>query len=191
MRSILRIAGLLLLALALVAPMMSYASGGPCPDDPVASASCNQTAPPYYVVVNRSEQHLTDRPGTGCQPWILKHPECTNCSSAECAAIDVQAEVCGPMLSKRVASDGADPYIYEMCCDCTNPDGTWRFRIREWHADGTCPVINPVEGQWIDGLPPGTGIDLPTPLIVGGLAVLGAVLLAAGVLVRRRSMQTA
>jgi hypothetical protein len=44
---------------------------------------------------------------------------------------------------------------------------------------------------WQDGLPPGTGIDLPAPVIVGGLAVIGAGLLAAGILVRRRTLHTA
>lgn len=193
MRSTLRIAALIVVLLALIVPLTSYASGGQCPDDPVASANCNKTAPPYYVVINRSEQHLTDRPGTGCQPWILKHPECCNCSSNECCSINIEAEVCGPMLAKRVPNaDGSNPLIYEMCCDCAGPDGTWKFRIREWRADGTCPVTQPQgDCQWIDRLPPGTGIDLPPWLIVGGLALLGAVLLGAGVLVRRRTVRLA
>jgi hypothetical protein len=40
-------------------------------------------------------------------------------------------------------------------------------------------------------LPPGTGIDLPAPVILGGLVAIGAVLLAAGLLVRRRTLRVA
>jgi hypothetical protein len=198
MRSLSRIAALALVFLALLVPAVAYASDGPCPDDPVASKDCDNAAPPYYVVLNRAEEHLTDRPGTGCQPWILKHPECKDCTGKECEHLppmsagspDIESEVCSPMLSKRKADNGQDPILYEMCCDCSTPDGTWKFRLREWRADGTCPVVQPEEG-WLEGLPPGTGIDLPTPFIVGGLAAIGAGLLAAGVLVRRRAVRSA
>ncbi len=190
MRSILRMMGLVFVLLALVIPLTSYASDGPCPDDPAASQNCDPKVPPFYVVINRTEQHLTDRTGSGCQPWILKHPECTICTQdqvgQQCGGISVETEICGPMLSKRVADNGKDPILYEMCCDCTNPAGTWMFRVREWKADGTCPITQPDEG-WLKGLPPGTGIDLPAPLIIGGFVVIGAGLLVAAVLVRRRA----
>jgi hypothetical protein len=45
--------------------------------------------------------------------------------------------------------------------------------------------------DWTDGLPPGTGIDLPAPVIVAGLAALGAGLLAAGLVLRRRTVRMA
>jgi hypothetical protein len=103
---------------------------------------------------------------------------------------DIEAEVCGPMLAERKTDNGNDPILYELCCDCTTAAGSWKYRIREWRADGTCPVVDPGEG-WYEGLPPGTGIDLPVPVIVGGLALIGAGLLAAGLFVRRRTLQTA
>jgi hypothetical protein len=189
MRSTLRIAALILVLVALLLPLATYASGGPCADDPVASANCVADAPPYYVVINRSAEYLyPDRPGSGCQPIILKHPDCLDCYSAECTAIDVEAEACA-LLPAPAAGD--TQIVYEMCCACaTNPDGEWLFRIRELQPDGTCPVTQPREG-WLEGLPPGTGIDLPVPVIVGALVVLGAGLLAAGVLVRRRTLRTA
>jgi hypothetical protein len=62
------------------------------------------------------------------------------------------------------------------------------FRIRLLQPDGTCP-IDPDNPDWIQGLPIGTGIDLPTSLIVGGLAIVGVGLLALGVLVRRRAVK--
>lgn len=184
MRSTLRIAALLLVLLALLVPLVSNASDGPCPDDPVLSQDCVNVAPPYYVVINRSVEYLyPERPGTGCQPIILQHPECTDCVSAECAAIDVETEVC-QYLPPPAA--GTTEIVYEMCCECAaNPEGTWLVRVRDLQDNGTCPLRDPAE--WVEGLPPGTGIDLPTPVIVGSLAVLGVGLIAAGVLVRRRT----
>ena len=198
MRSILRAGALSLVLLALLVPLAAYASDGPCPDDLEAFKDCDIEAPPYYVVLNRSQEHLTDRPGTGCQPWILNHPECKDCSGKECEPLppmsagspDIEAEVCGPMLSKRQEDNGQDPILYELCCDCSTAQGEWKFRIREWRADGTCPVTQPADG-WYDGLPPGTGIELPVPVIVGGLVVIGAGLLAAGAVLRRRTLSTA
>lgn len=186
MRFIWRITALILLLVVLVVPLTAYACDGKCPDDPELSKDCDPKAPPYYVVINRSVELLYERPGTGCQPWILKHPGITDCM-AEGGSIDLEAEVCTPMLSERVPSNGFDPILYEMCCDCGTPQGTWMFQVREWHDDGTCPVTQ----QWTEGLPPGTGIDLPAPVIVGGLAVLGVALVATGMVVRRRSLKLA
>jgi hypothetical protein len=216
MRPTVRIVALILALAVLVVPLTAYArvlsldeavlskaeansdtfqspipSDGTCPDDPVASQNCDPTAPPFYVVINRSVEILDERPGTGCQPWILNHPEITDCA-AEADSIDIEGEVCGPMLYKRVTNeDGSDPILYEMCCDCsTITEGTWMFRVRNWMADGTCP-LDPENDQWIEGLPPGTGIDLPAPVIVGGLALLGAALLATGMVLRRRTLRLA
>jgi hypothetical protein len=188
----------MLICAALLVPLAAFASDGPCPDDLEAFKNCDSEAPPYYVVLNRAEEHLWDRPGTGCQPWILNHPECQDCTGKECEWLppmsagspNIELEVCEPMLSMRKTDNGDDPILYELCCDCSTPEGSWKFRLREWHDDGTCPVIQPEEG-WYDGLPPGTGIDLPAPVIVGGLAVIGAGLMVAGVVVRRRTLRTA
>lgn len=190
MRPILRTTALVLVLLVLLMPLVAYAKGkppGPCPDDPVASKNCNKKTPPYYVVTNRYEQHLWDRPGSGCQPFILKNPKCTDCANAAdpaCSAIDVNVDVCQAVMAKKGMPAGQ---VYEMCCNCAaNPKGTWVYRIRTFDGKA-CP--NP--GQWNTGLPPGTGIDLPAPLIIGGLAAMGAGFLAAGVLVRRRTLRTA
>jgi hypothetical protein len=191
MRSALRIAALSLVLLALLVPVAAFASDGPCPDDPELSKDCNQEAPPYYVVINRAVEYLyPDRPGTGCQPIILKYPDCKDCVSAECTPAgggpDVEAEVCQFLPPP---DPGEIHVVYEMCCACAaNPDGDWLFRIRLLDDTGSCP-IDPDNPDWIEGLPPGTGIDLPVPVIVGGLALLGAGLLAAGVVVRRRTVK--
>lgn len=187
MRFTWRITALVVLFVVLLVPLTAYASGGKCPDDPELSKDCDPEAPPFYVVINRSVELLDERPGTGCQPWILNHPEITDCMISE---IDLEDEVCTPMLPKRVAINGSDPILYEMCCDCGTEEGTWMFRVREWHDDGTCPLVEGNE-EWIEGLPPGTGIDLPAPVIIGGLAVLGAALVATGLVVRRRSLKVA
>ncbi len=183
MRRTIRLIALSLILVALLVPLGAWAGSGPCPDDPVASQNCNKNAPPYFVVTNRSEEHLWDRPGTGCQPFILKHPDCKDCTNTadpNCGGIDVNAEVCQTVLRTRGAPAGD---VIEMCCNCaTNPDGDWVYRT--WTFDGNS-CTGPTE--WQRGLPPGTGVDLPAPLIVGGLAVLGVGLVGAGVLVRRRT----
>jgi len=188
MRVILRLTVLVLVLLILLVPLISYASEGPCPDDPVASQNCNSVAPPYYIVTNRTEEHLVDRPGTGCQPFILKHPDCVDCFDAggsPCQGIDINVEVCQAVMAPRGLPAGD---VYEMCCACaTDPDGAWVYRVRQFDGS-SCPLTT--AGEWQEGLPPGTGIDLPTPLIIGGLAVIGAGLLAVGVLVRRRALRT-
>lgn len=189
MRSMLRITALILVLIALTVPLVANASNpGPCPDDPQKSLTCASEAPPYYVVVNRSVEYLPwDRPGTGCQPFILKNPDCKDCTTpdADCAAIDVEAELCQPYLR---AAAGTTETVYEMCCNCaSNPAGDWVYRTRDLDEDGNCPVSS----DWETGLPPDTGIDLPVPVIVAGLALIGAGLLAAGMLVRRRTLRTA
>jgi hypothetical protein len=188
MRSSLRVVALLLVLLALLVPLAAQASSGPCPDDPVLSANCLTMAPPYYVVINRSVEYLyPERSGTGCQPIILNNPGCTDCTGAACTSIDVEAKVCQYLPRPPF---GETHVVYEMCCNCaTDPGGDWLVRVRDLQPNGSCPVR---EGsRWVPGLPPGTGIDLPTPIIVGGLAVIGLGLLSAGVVVRRRVLRSA
>jgi hypothetical protein len=192
MRSILRITALILVLLALLVPLATYASDGQCPDDPVLSKECDEEAPPYYVVINRSVEHLyPERPGTGCQPIILNHPECEACcKSRECLppVVDVEKEVCQYLPPPP---SGDTHVVYEMCCDCTaDPNGEWWFRVRLLQDDGTCP-IDPDNKGCYRGLPPGTGVDLPVPFVIGGLAIIGTGLLSAGVLVRRRTIHAA
>jgi hypothetical protein len=184
MRPILRITALILVLLALLVPLVTYARQvcpGGCPDDPVGSANCNNTAPPWYVVINREVAAL-DRPGTGCQPIILSHPECTTCTGADCSTIDIQAEVC----QNLPAANG--DILYALCCNCaSDPAGSFMFRVYTLDGAGGCQLTQ----DWTTGLPPGTGIDLPAPVIIGGLAVLGLALVGVGMVVRRRTLRTA
>lgn len=194
MRSTLRIAGLLLLLSALLLPLVGFASDGACPDDP--NIPCVSETPPFYVVINRDFEDLT-RTGSGCQPIILNHPDIEDCcGESEALAeanFDVESNVC-PLLADRVdwESDAQQTVIvYQMCCDCTGAaGGEWRYRVRLLNADGTCPIDEQNSGCYED-LPPGTGIDLPAPLIIGGLATLGVALVATGMVVRRRSARLA
>ena len=194
MRSTLRIAGLLLLLASLLLPLVGYAQDVKCPDDP--NVPCVSETPPFYIVINRDFEDLT-RTGSGCQPIILNHPEIEDCcGESEALAeanFDVETNVC-PLLADRVdwPVDGEDPtvIVYQMCCDCSGTTSEWRYRVRLLQADGTCPIDEQNPGCYED-LPPGTGIDLPAPLIIGGLAVMGAALLATGMVVRRRSVRLA
>jgi hypothetical protein len=169
--------------------------GKNCPDDPEASKTCFPDTPPFYVVVNRTFEDLSRR-GSGCQPIILKHPDCTDCCNDQdpaCmdAALDLETRVC-PMLASRVdwsQSTGSE-LVYEMCCDdAPNCKGDkWTYHERMLYPDGSCPRD---PATCFDCLPPGTGIDLPAPLIVGGLALAGMGLMAAGLVVRRRAPNVA
>jgi hypothetical protein len=186
MRSTLRITALILVLLTLLVPLVVRASDGPCPDDP--NIECLTEAPPFYVVTNRTFEDL-DRAGTGCQPIILKNPDLVCCKESP---PELESTVC-PMLASKVAWAGVaqTEVVYEMCCDCsTDAKGIWTYRVRLLREDGSCDIDPENEGCY-DGLPPGTGIDLPAPIIVGGLALIGAGLLAAGLLVRRQTLRTA
>ena len=193
MRSVVRIVALLVALVALmVITAAAYADGcgtcndpcvgisltGPCPDDLEKSKDCLQTTPPYYVVINRKVE-CTNRTGTGCAPFILNHPEVTDCATS---TVDVQAELCQDELLGQVPA-GETAVLYEMCCGGT---AGWTFRIRILNPDGTCP-LDPDNSAWVAGLPPGTGINLPAPVIVGGLALLGVASLGVGIVVRRRT----
>lgn len=195
MRSTLRITALIVVLLVLLVPLVAQAKGGPCPDDPVASKNCFTQTPPYFVVSNRSFERFGPQYGTGCQPWILENPNCIACDSgsAECdaAAVDVEQIICGYEMPNAGAQDGDT--LIEMCCNCpaSDPAGTWMWRERTLQLSPTGAWECPNPGPWNEGLPPGTGIDLPAPVIIGGLGVIGAALLAAGLLVRRRTLRVA
>lgn len=194
MRSTLRITGLLLLLSALLLPLVGYAQDVQCPDDP--NIPCVSETPPFYVVINRDFEDLT-RTGSGCQPIILNHPDVEDCcgqsAALTAAEADVETNVC-PLLADRVdwAALGDEPTVilYQMCCDCSTTDDVWRYKVRLLQEDGTCP-IDPDNPGCYEDLPPGTGIDLPAPVIIGGLALMGAALLAVGMVVRRRSVKLA
>ena len=170
-------------------------SGKNCPDNPELSKNCVSVAPPFYVVTNRTFEDLS-RPGTGCQPIILNHPDCKDCCNLENAACnavetDMMTRVC-PLLAKRVdwsQSSGRET-VYQMCCGETPlcQGNKWSYRIRELLPDGTCPIR---DETCYSCLPPGTGIDLPAPVIVGGLAVLGLALMGVGMVLRRRTGKAA
>jgi hypothetical protein len=181
---------LVLALLALLVPVAAYADDGPCPDDPVDSENCTSQAPPYYVVSNGSSERLGTEYGTGCQPWILEHPDCRECfgDSEECftAEVDVEQIICGFEMPEAGAKEG--DVLHELCCNCPAGDsnGSWTYRERVLQKNPTtgaweCP--NP--GAWQMAQPPDTGIDLPAYVVVGGLATIGAMLLFTGVVVRR------
>jgi len=158
-------------------PCVGISLTGPCPDDLEKSKECLQETPPYYVVINRKVE-CTNRTGTGCAPFILKH-DCTDCATCN---VDVEKELCKDELRGKVPA-GQTAVLYEMCCGGT---AGWRFRIRILDNAGNCP-IDPNNKDWVAGLPPGTGINLPAPVIVGGLAFLGVAFLGVGIVVRRRT----
>jgi hypothetical protein len=194
MRSTWKIFVLFLSFALLLIPLVAQAQE-PCPDDPDAMKDCVPETPPFYVVINRSFEDL-NRLGSGCQPIILEHPECEACCGEDEACLtaeeDLEKNVC-PALSQEVMWDnGVDSIlVYQMCCDCSQTEeGAWTYRVRLLNEDGTCP-IDPNNPGCYEGLPPGTGIDLPAPIVIGGLAFIGMGLLAGGMMLRRRGFRPA
>ena len=134
------------------------------------------------MVLNRSVE-IFQRPGTGCQPIILKHPECEDCNSPPCTSIDIEDEVC------QYLPAAAGDALFVLCCNCaTNPAGDWMYAEYELDGTGGCTMVS---NGFKLGLPPGTGIDLPAPIIIAALVLAAAVLVAAGLMVRRRMVQAA
>jgi hypothetical protein len=68
-------------------------------------------------------------------------------------------------------------YLYQIFTD------SYRYHVVTWYSAADCRVTSTTDYA---GYPPSTGVDLPTPMIVGGVAVLGAGLVAAGILLRRK-----
>jgi hypothetical protein len=171
-------------------PVTECCAGVHCPDDPVLSKECDPDSPPFYVVINRTFEDLS-RPGSGCQPIILRNPRCVDCCNPDdkfCGAAqdEVESRVC-PLLAAQVdwAESAGTEVVYEMCCGFSPTcEGKWYYRVRLLQEDGTCPIA-PDSGCF-ECLPPGTGIKLPAPLLVGGLAGLGGLMLLVGAALRVR-----
>ena len=68
-------------------------------------------------------------------------------------------------------------YLYQIFPD------SYRYHVITWYSDVDCRVTATTDYA---GYPPSTGVDLPIPLVVGGIAVLGAGLGTAGILLRRK-----
>lgn len=84
---------------------------------------------------------------------------------------------------KAFANDlGSDETATVYWYDVDN-NGYCRFKLKK---DGSC-----IPDGCFAGEPPGTGVDVPPPLIVGGLIALGIVLLSAAWLLRRRGLRPA
>jgi hypothetical protein len=61
--------------------------------------------------------------------------------------------------------------------------GSYRLHVVTWYAVDDCRVTATYDYA---GYPPSTGVDLPTPYIVGAAALVGAGLIAAGYFIIRR-----
>ncbi|MCJ7718101.1 MAG: hypothetical protein MUO54_16490 [Anaerolineales bacterium] len=64
------------------------------------------------------------------------------------------------------------------------PD-SYRYHVVTWYSVDDCRVTATYDYA---GGPPYTGVDVPTPYIVGAVALAGAGLLAAGIMIRRKKV---
>ena len=60
---------------------------------------------------------------------------------------------------------------------------SYRYRVITWYSATDCRVTYTAD---YSGYPPYTGVEVPVPLIIGGAAVVGALMLLAGIMLRRR-----
>ena len=68
-------------------------------------------------------------------------------------------------------------YLYQVFPD------SYRYHVVTWYSVDDCRVTSTVDYA---GIPPYTGVEVPTPYIVAGAVVLGAGLLVAGIFLRRK-----
>ncbi len=68
-------------------------------------------------------------------------------------------------------------YLYQIF------PASYRYMVITWYSSTDCRVTSTVDYA---GGPPSTGVELPTPYIVGAVAVVGAGLLVAGIAWRRK-----
>jgi len=85
--------------------------------------------------------------------------------------------------------------IDDQICDIYNGGdlyqlfpASYRYHVITWYSMDDCRVTATYDYA---GYPPSTGIEVGTPYIVGGVALLGAGLVAAGLLIRRKRATTA
>ncbi len=90
------------------------------------------------------------------------------CTDAAELAIVINDQICD------IYSGG---YLYEVF------PTSYRYHVVTWYSVDDCRVTSSVDYA---GIPPYTGVELPTPYIVGGAVVLGAGLLVAGIMLRKK-----
>jgi len=68
-------------------------------------------------------------------------------------------------------------YLYQIF------PGSYRYHVITWYSTNDCRVTYSAD---YSGYPPYTGVDVPVPLIIGAVALVGTGLLVAGMAIRRK-----
>ena len=81
------------------------------------------------------------------------------------------------VIDDRICDIYTGGYLYQIFPD------SYRYQVITWYSVDDCRVTSSVDYA---GIPPYTGVNVPTPYIVGAVALVGAGLLAAGIVWRRK-----
>jgi hypothetical protein len=101
----------------------------------------------------------------------------------------------GTLADPWACSDATqlDSVVNDQICDVYNGGylyqifpSSYRYHVVSYYSSVDCRITASYDYA---GYPPSTGAEVPTPLIVGGIALLGAGLVAAGYFIVRRRNQ--
>jgi hypothetical protein len=100
----------------------------------------------------------------------------------------------GTLVDPWACSDATqlDSVINDQICAIYNGGdlyqifpSSYRYHVVTYYSSLDCRVTATYDYA---GYPPSTGVEVPTPYIVGGVALVGVGLVAAGLMIRRRKL---
>jgi hypothetical protein len=125
-------------------------------------------------------------------------PSAVNAAGTFYCSTTVTTGGTGTLTDPWACSDATqlDTVINDQICDLYSGGdlyqlfpSSYRYHVVTWFSATDCRVTATYDYA---GYPPSTGVDVPTPYIVGAAALVGVGLIAAGyVIIRRRNQVTA
>lgn len=81
------------------------------------------------------------------------------------------------VINDRICDTYYGGYLYQIF------PGSYRYRVITWYSAADCRVTYTAD---YTGYPPYTGVEVPVPIIIGVVALVGTGMLVAGVVLRRK-----